>query len=184
MALGYYNKIISSQLDGSALTAAAAASMLPAQAKFTFPANYFNYVGQKLVIEATGRISSVITTPGTARYDIRLGGTVVMDSLAIVLDSVAAHTTVVWTLRFDATLRAVGSAANFMWEGFWACEDLIGRPAGVAQGSLVAMLPWNTAPAVGANFDSTVSQQLDAFFTQTVATGSMTCHQFAVYSPD
>jgi hypothetical protein len=40
------------------------------------------------------------------------------------------------------------------------------------------MLPWNAAPAVGGNFDATVSNLLDLFFTQTVATGSITLHQF------
>jgi hypothetical protein len=40
------------------------------------------------------------------------------------------------------------------------------------------MLPWNSAPAVGNNFDSTASQQVDIFFTQTVATGSLTVHQY------
>jgi hypothetical protein len=47
-------------------------------------------------------------------------------------------------------------------------------------GSLVAMLPWNAAPAVGANFSSIVSQTVDLFFTQTVATGSLTLHQYCL----
>jgi hypothetical protein len=34
----------------------------------------------------------VITTPGTARFDLRIGAVVAFDSLAILLDTVAAHT--------------------------------------------------------------------------------------------
>jgi len=64
----------------------------------------------------------------------------------------------------------------------WTCEDILGVPATAPKGVLSAILPWNSAPAVGANFDSTVSQQIDFFFTQTVGTGSMTVHQYAVYS--
>jgi hypothetical protein len=47
---------------------------------------------------------------------------------------------------------------------------------------VTALLPWNAAPAVGATFDSTTSQVVDFFFTQTVATGSMTLHQYSLIS--
>jgi hypothetical protein len=35
-----------------------------------------------------------------------------------------------------------------------------------------------SAPAVGTGFDTTASQKLDVFFTQTVATGSLTVHNY------
>jgi hypothetical protein len=133
-------------------------------------------------VTASGRISSVITTPGTARFDIRMGAagnTVVFDSLAILLDTVAAHTTVGWYLEILMTCRAIGTAANFMGQGKWTCEDILGTPAAAPKGSLTAILPWNAAPAVGGNFDSTVTNIVDMFFTQTVATGSMTLHQYS-----
>jgi hypothetical protein len=37
-------------------------------------------------------------------------------------------------------------------------------------------------PAVGAGFDNTAASILDVFFTQTVATGSLTVHNFQVDS--
>jgi hypothetical protein len=171
--------LITSQVDGSAITAAAATSMLPEAAKYTLPANFFS-IGKQLLIKASGRISSVITTPGTARYDVRFGGTVVFDGLAALLDSVAAHTNVGWTLEILLTCRAIGSSANLFGQGGWTSEDILGVPATAPKGVLTAILPWNSAPAVGSNFDSTTSQQVDVFFTQTVATGSMTCHQFSL----
>ena len=169
--------LITAQVDGAAITAASATSMLPAAAKYTLPANYF-LIGRKLQIKASGRISSVITTPGTARFDVRFGATVVFDGLAILLDSVAAHTNVGWMLDIELTCRAIGSSANLMGAGTWTCEDILGVPASAPKGVLAAMLPWNTAPAVGNNFDSTATQVVDLFFTQTVATGSVTLHQF------
>jgi hypothetical protein len=39
-----------------------------------------------------------------------------------------------------------------------------------------------SAPAVGTGFDSTVANAFDFFFTQTVTTGSLTCHQFILES--
>ena len=174
---------ITSQIDGAAITAASATTLLPAAAKLTLPPNYWK-IGRKLKIDAWGRISSVITTPGTARFDVRMGGTVVFDGLAILLDTVAGHTNVGWYLHLDLTCRAIGTAANFFGQGVWTCEDILGVPATAPKGVLSAILPWNSAPAVGANFDSTVSQQVDLFFTQTAATGSVTCHQFELILPD
>lgn len=173
--------LIVSKVDGPTLTAAAAASCIPPASKITLPNNFLE-IGSVLRITATGRISSVITTPGTARYDIRLGGTVVFDSLAILLDTVAAHTNVGWRLDVLLTCRAEGASANLMGHGMWTCEDILGVPASAPKGVLTATLPWNSAPAVGSNFDSTTALSLDMFFTQTVATGSMTVHQYMVES--
>lgn len=178
----YVETLITAQVDGPTLTAAAAATALPAAAKLTLPPNYWKSIGQQMLIKATGRISSLITTPGTARFDVRLGGTVVFDSLAILLDSVAAHSNVGWELEILLTLRAIGATANLFGQGKWTCEDILGVPATAPKGVLVAMLPWNSAPAVGGNFDSTISQVLDLFFTQTVATGSETLHQYSAIS--
>jgi len=175
--------LITSQVDGAALTAAAAASAIPAAAKYTLPANFFS-IGKQLLVKASGRISSVITTPGTARYDVRFGATVVFDGLASLLDSVAAHTNVGWTLEILLTCRAIGATGNLFGQGTWTCEDLLGVPATAPKGVLSAILPWNSAPAVGNNFDTTTSQVVDLFFTQTAATGSMTVHQYSLISPN
>src|SRR5437660_252296 len=91
------------QSDGAAITAAARTSLLPSHAKFPFPGNALSQKGQQLLIKASGRISSVITTPGTARFDFSLGGTVVFDGLAVLLDSIAAHTNVGWWLEILLT---------------------------------------------------------------------------------
>lgn len=176
----WMQNLITAQVDGSALTAAAAASCIPPAAKYTFQANTFQ-IGTQLLVKASGRISSVITTPGTARYDLRLGGTVVFDSLAILLDTAAAATNVGWDLEILLTCRAIGASANFMGQGKWTAYNILGTPATPPKGSLTANLPWNSAPAVGSNVDSTTSLQLDMFFTQTVATGSMTLHQYGVW---
>ena len=173
--------IASSYTDGPTLTAAAAASCVPTYVPTTLPAGYWQ-IGRIWRLTATGRISSVITTPGTARFDLRLGGVVAWDSLAILLDTVAGHTTMPWMLDVLLTCRAVGSGttANLIGQGKWACEDILGTPATSPKGSLVAMLNWNTAPVVGTGLNSQSALTLDFFFTQTVATGSLTLHQFMI----
>lgn len=168
--------------DGPTLTAAAAATCIPANSKITLPQNFF-YVGKQLMVKASGRISSLITTPGTARFDIRVGAVIAFDSLAILLDTVAAHTTVGWELEILLTCRAVGNGTSTtLWGiGKWTCEDILGVPATAPKGVLTALLPWNATPAIGTGFDNTASNTLDMFFTQTVATGSMTLHTYSVW---
>lgn len=173
----YEETIVTSQVDGVAVTAAAATTVLPGAAKFTIPANYFQ-IGKQLLIKAAGRVSVVVTTPGTARFDVRLGGVIVFDSQAIALDPVA-YTNVGWYLEIMLTCRAIGTTGNLMGQGTLATPILAGNPATPPKGSLIALLPWNAAPAVGNNFDTTVSNVLDLFWTQTVASGSITCHQYS-----
>jgi hypothetical protein len=179
---GWQETIIEAQSDGTAVTAAAETTLLPAHAVATLPPNYFSRPGKRIRIRASGKISSVITTPGTARFKVKLGSVAVFDSLAILLDSVAAHTDVGWKLEIELTQRAVGTAATLMGIGTWTCEDILGVPAAAPKGCLTAILPWNSAPAAGTSFDATVSEVLDLTFTQTAATGSITLQQYAVES--
>lgn len=172
------NPLVTALVDGPSLTSAAAASCLPTAAVYTLPNNFWE-VGKQLRITASGRISNVVTTPGTARYDVRLGGTVVFDSQAIALNAVA-KTNVGWWLDILLTCRTVGSSTSgtLMGQGRWTSESVIGSPAVTAGGNGVVMLPFNAAPAVGGGFATTAALALDLFFTQTVATGSMTLHQY------
>ena len=178
--MGIRETIATLQAAGPTLTAAAAATCLNPQAKQLIQGGKLGYIGRGLHIKASGQISSVITTPGTARFDIRYGGTVIFDSQAILLDTVAAHTNVGWYLDILLTMRIVGSSAQAMGQGIFTCEDILGVPATASKGVLSAMLPWNTAPALGTAFDETANGVLDMFFTQTVATGSMTVQQYEV----
>jgi hypothetical protein len=181
-----WETLITAQSDGPTLTAAAAASCLPTGAKFGLPANFFKYVGQQLIIKASGRISCVITTPGTARFDVRFGagGTVVADSLAMNLN-IVAKVNVNWHLYCELTCRALsGTVANLHQAWTWISEAAIASPLPTVGGSGVFTMPYNSAPVVGANFDSTAVQIVDLFFTQTVATGSLTLHQYQLISPN
>lgn len=180
---GWQELISVGHVDGPALTTAAAASCITPNAKITLNNNFFR-IGTVLRITASGRISSLITTPGTARFDVRIGGVIAFDSLAILLDTVAAHTNVGWDLEIKLTCRSIGNGTGttLFGQGRWTCEDILGTPAAAPKGSLSAMLPWNSAPAVGTGFDNTLANALDLFFTQTVATGSMTVHQYLVES--
>lgn len=171
--------LITQQAAGPTLTAAAAASMLNGQAKFTFPANLLQ-IGDKLTVKAKGIISNVVTTPGTARFDLRFGSVVVFDTGALNLN-VVAKTSVPWTLELDLLVRSIGSgtAATLWGQGEFKSEAVIGAPLPSVGGNGVLNVPVASL-AVSTGFDSTVSFAIDSFFTQTVATGSMTCELFSL----
>lgn len=173
--------IASSYTDGPTLTAAAAASCLPTYVPTTLPAGYWQ-IGRIWRITASGRISCVITTPGTARFDLRMAAVTAFDTLAIPLN-IVAKVNVSWFLEVLLTCRAVGSGTSgaLFGQGYWLSEAniLVPLPA-TGPGPGGVLVPYNTAPVVGTGFDSTAALALDFRFTQTAATGSMTMHQFLI----
>lgn len=182
MSLGYRSVIVNSQADGTTLTAAAAATALPAAAKWTLPAGYFDFIGKMLEINLWGRLSTAAVTPGTWRLDVRFGATVVFDSLAGAFNAATnAYTTVGWHAKIQLTARIVGSTAQFFGQGMFTAPN-VKSSADVAMptAGTVALIPWNSAPALGTAFDATATQQVDIFWTQTAATGSFTLHGYSL----
>lgn len=171
--------LTNSIVDGTPNTSGTAASAIPTPNKITLPPGFFT-IGKMLKITAAGRISCVVTTPGTARFDVRVGAVIAFDTGALNLN-IVAKTTVPWWLEIWLTCRAMGNStsANLMGIGHLRSEAIVGAAANTAGGNGDLNAPVG-APAVGTGFDSTVSNTLDLFFTQTVGTGTMTVHQYMV----
>jgi hypothetical protein len=169
---------------GPALSAASAASCIPTPSRIVLPTNYFQ-IGDQLHIEVFGQISCAVTTPGTARFDVRMGpsGTIVVFDTGALNLNVVAKTNVPFWLEIWLTLRAVGAgtASNFMGIAELTSEALVGAPANSAGGNGSLLAPVG-APGVGTGFDNTAANVIDMFFTQTVATGSMTVQNYMVES--
>lgn len=171
--------------DSTALTnSTSATSILPSSRKFTLPSYFADAVGKTLNLKARGRISTVVTTPGTLTFEVRLGSVVAWSSGALSLN-VVAKTNVSWNLDLDLTFRTLGAgtAANVLGIGTWCSEAVIGSPLPTVGGSGVLNVPVS-APAVGTGFDNTASQTLDLFATWSVANAanSITTHQFRILS--
>jgi hypothetical protein len=177
--------LITAQVDGSALSnSTTATSILPAAARYTLPSNYF-YIGTKLRIKAGGRISTVVTTPGTLTLAINFGTIaspiIVFNGGAMSLNT-TAQTNDTWLLEAVLTCRAIGSGtnANMMGVGQWTSAAVVGAASGVG---LPLLIP-ATAPAVGTGFDSTLTNTVDLFATWSVAnaSNSLTLHDFSLES--
>jgi hypothetical protein len=158
--------------DGTALAnTVTPTSIIPAAAKFTLPAGFVNFVGKTFRVTAKGRMSNIVTTPGTLTLDVRLGGTVIFNGGAMQLNAVA-KTNVTWWFEAEIVCRTVGngSASNFLGIGQFVSEALVGAGTGAAgsttNGSL--NLP-ATAPAVGNNVDLSAALAVDLFGTFSIA---------------
>jgi hypothetical protein len=181
----YQGVLISQQGDGAALnTSTTETSILLGQAKYTLPANFLTYAGQVLRIRAMGRVSNIVTTPGTLTLRMKFGSIIVATTGALALN-VAAKTNVTWILDWDLTVRTVGSGttAAFMHSGAWQSESVIGSPAAGAGGAAAHIFP-ASAPAVGTGFDSTVANVIDltAQWSVSNAANSIQTHSYKLES--
>lgn len=180
---GQVLQLLSVATDGAAVAnTAAATSLLPAGGTKTLQAGFLAYVGQEFSIRAAGRISNIVTAPGTLTFSFKLGATVVASSPAFALN-VVAKTNVTWRLQWDFTLRAVGAAANLLHTGEWRSESVVGSPVPAVGGVGSLMIP-ASAPVVGANFDSRVSLLADLTATWSVADpgNSIQLQQYRIFS--
>jgi hypothetical protein len=183
MQQSWEQALITAQGDGTALAnSTTATSILPAASKLVLPANFLPGPGSALRLRATGRMSTVVTTPGTLTLDLRFGSTVVFNGGAMNLNT-TAQTNASWWLDLILTCRAIGATANLHGMGQFTSRGLVGSPA-VAAGSAGQVLLPDTAPAVGNNFDSTATQAVDLFATWSVANAanSIQLHQFILES--
>lgn len=173
MSLGYQELIASSTGDSTALSnTTSATSILIATAKPVLPAQFFGFVGKKVRITVFGRISTLVTSPGTLTLDCRLGSTVVFNGGAMTLN-VNAQTNATFSFSFVLDCRSVGSGttATVLGAGEFKSRAVVGSAAAGSGGAGVLMLP-DTAPVVGTGFDSTIAQTVDVFGTWSVASAS------------
>lgn len=169
--------------DGPTLVAAAAASCIPVASRLVLPNNYWT-VGKQWRVKLAGRISCAVTTPGTAQFDLRTGpaGTIVAFNSGALNLNVAGKTTVPFRFDLDIVCRSVGNAAltQLFGIGRFVSEAVVGSALPSAGGNASLLCPVG-APVVGTGFDNTAANAVDLFFTQTVATGSMTVHQYEIW---
>lgn len=157
--------LASASADGAALTASTTAtSILHGSGKATIPAGSLQ-VGSVIKATLRGRMSNVVTTPGTLTLDMRFGS-VVISSLGALNLNTTANTNASFEAEIIAVIRALGTgtSANALVTARVTSRCLVGSAAVAAGGNQTIILP-DTAPAVGTGFDSSASQLVDVFAT-------------------
>lgn len=166
MHQAYAAALITAQGAGAALASSTTpTSILPGQAKYTFGAGEFQ-VGQTFRVTAWGKLSNLVTTPGTITWDLRLGAVVAFNAGAMQLSS-TAHTDATFRLVFDFRVDSVGSGTSAKLIGVLAAtsQALSLTAAADNVSTMPTLLGPATAPAVGTGFDSTAANVLDLFAT-------------------
>jgi hypothetical protein len=172
--------LISTQADGTAVTnTTTETTLLPSHANIILPSNYSDHVGQAFEWFALGRASTVVTTPGTLTLRLKFGGVGAAGAAVVTTGAITLTTTAqtndTWLLRGCGWVRTVGSAASLMFGGQFT--------SGILNNSTTAPADWaypNTAPAVGATYDSRASNQVDftAQWSVANAANSIQLHGF------
>lgn len=183
----WVESIASNSTDGTALTASTAeTSIAPPNTHIVLGSNYFDKIGAAFRILATGRISTVVTTPGTLTFRIKLGPTAniaVATSQALALN-VVAKVNVTWWLDWLLILRTngAGTSASFMNVGQWSSEAVVGSPLPSAGGSGGLLIP-ASAPVVGTGFDGTTANTFDLTAQWSISNAnSIQVHELIVQS--
>lgn len=160
--------------DGTAVTAAAETIMVP---NYTLPANYF-IPGRTVRYMLFGRLSTVITTPGTITTRLRYGGVAgvaLAAGGAYAPDSTAASTNLTFWVEWWAVCRSAGTTGTVMCCGRQFLNDMDDASVAAAVANTAMSVMPVSAPAT-ATIDTTVASALSPTWTQSVATGSMTVH--------
>lgn len=123
-------------------------------------------LGDSYHVSVKGGVSNIVTTPGTITFQIMFGTIVVWSSGAIQLNA-TAHTLLPFSLEVDLIVQLLnttvgGAVAKMMGIGVLT-GVMFTKTAGQVDGAnseSVITVPV-TAPALGAAFDSTISQTMD-----------------------
>jgi hypothetical protein len=172
---GFRERILEVYEDGPALASSTSqTSLLPASARdATLGAGRLK-IGAAIAFEFAGRISTVVTTPGTLSLAFRLGSTDILASSGIPLNT-TAQTNVHWTCKGELVVRAVGltTVTTFFPKGVkFESRAVVGSSAAGSGGVGAEILPYNTTPAVGTGIDFSVSQLIDFLATWSVSNSS------------
>lgn len=184
MGLGFVNLIGQpAQAQGPNLTASLVrTSIMPTSAKQTIPTQFFDRPGKRIKLLVNGRLSNIVTTPGTLTLDLTFAAVQVWNSGAIQL-SALAHTTLPFWLEIIMTCRSIGAgtAAAVMAAGKM-CSQAIVPAIGVSDaGQHNELLVPNVAPVVSTGFDSTILNAIDLFATFSLSNANaIAVEQFAI----
>lgn len=150
--------------DATAVTGTAEAIMVP---DVTLPANYM-YPGRVLRAYVSGKISNVVTTPGTITLRARWGGvagTVLVASPAI-SQNIIAQTDDQWEAEFVLTCRTSGTSGSIITCGHANMGNIIAASAGttvlIPASSNAVVSSLNLAAATALSLTATFSVNLNS----------------------
>lgn len=179
MSFKWPDVLAQADANGTAVTGTTATTLLPITAVHTFRANELR-LNQRFRLRASGRMSNIVTTPGTLTMDLRMAGVIASTGPAWQLNAVA-KTDVPWWLDLDFAIKAIGdgTTANLLGIGKWTCESVVGSPLPSVGGAGVLTWP-ASAPAVGTGFNSAAAVTCDLFAKFSLSGNSIQLHHYTL----
>jgi hypothetical protein len=148
--------------DGGSLSGSVAeTSILPVADRWILPALSLD-IGRALRLTLFGRLSNIITTPGTIQIRMKFGSVAVWDSGTMQM-STTAHTTVPFWFQALSICRSIGNSTNatMFSQGFAHSQALSLTAVADSTTTPANLLAPNSTPAVSSGFDSTVDNTVD-----------------------
>lgn len=166
-----------------------AKSVINPQALAVLPAGFW-VPGKMLKVTAQGAISNRVTGPDTTTFQIMAGaaGTTVVWTSGAVNLTTTSHVTIPFWLEVILTCRTVGNGTTATLMGQGQIQGIMfaqtANQADLTAAGISSLLLPNTAPAVGAGFDSTVANIIDFWVAQSVSNvlNGIQIHQYKVES--
>lgn len=152
--------------DGAAISATTTETIMVPNFIWPNAGPHALYVGKRFAYKLYGRVSTVITTPGTMIFRLRWGGvagTTMVTSKSLLPDTAAAYTNVAGYVQFDVHVRAIGTSGSVFVMGQSIMANTLGSAASMRQGV------WPDVPAA-VTIDTTAAQALSPTLQFSVAT--------------
>jgi hypothetical protein len=171
--------------DAVTLSASVTETVISSDSLFTLSPNFFAAPGKQVWFRCMGKVSNVVTTPGTITFRLRYGGiagTILANSGAIAFNSVAA-TDNMWYVETWLEALATGPSATaltLLTYGECWLANTAGAAADIRNSS---MPPGGTALANVASLDGTTGKALSLtaqFSVSTAGTAITTRNGFIV----
>ena len=168
---GWVENLVSPVVDAAQISNTTAETiMIPDVA---IPASYF-YGGRTVRVRLMGKMSNVVTTPGTLTLRVRwggVGGTVLVASAALTLNT-TAQTNAQIIIEFNITCRVEGNPGKLIVSG-WDCLGL----SAATQGR-VDLIPASGQAEVGSlDLNSATSLSFTAQFSVATNPTNLTIQQ-------
>lgn len=175
MSMQQWQEVVFTSLaDSTAVTGTSEAIVVP---DITLPANYM-YPGRILKARIAGKISNVITTPGTVTLRARwggIGGTVLAVSDAI-SQNIIMQTDDSWEVEFYIVCRTAGATGSFLTSGKAVLGNIVAASAGQVQ-----LIPSASNAAVG-SLDTTAATALSFTAKFSASGNSVTAQSYILES--
>lgn len=159
--------------DAAAVTGTGEAILVP---DITLPANYMQ-PGRVLRAYISGKISNVVTTPGTITLRARWGGVAgtILATSGAISQNIIAQTDDQWEAEFFVTCRSIGGSGTFLTCGHAVLGNIVGASAGT-----VVLIPASSNAAVTVNTVAATAITFTAQFS--AASNSVTAQTYLLSS--